>query len=61
VKILSQSVEFDWKTPWKSSEDASAIGSGFFISKDGKIVTNAHVIASAQKVWITLPSRGEER
>jgi len=33
-------------------------GSGFFIDADGHLVTNAHVVAGAQRVTVTLPPRG---
>jgi S1-C subfamily serine protease len=56
------------------NNNVQAIGTGFFVdlksanaseelikSGDKFVVTNAHVIESAAKVWITTPKTGEER
>src|SRR5215469_2191464 len=37
-----------------------AIGSGFVIDPDGYIVTNAHVVAGAQRVQIVLPAEAND-
>jgi serine protease Do len=34
-------------------------GSGFIIREDGYVITNAHVVNRAERIWITLPS-GED-
>ncbi len=36
------------------SKDGDKLGSGFFISRDGKIVTNYHLISGARKVVVKL-------
>ncbi|MBE7218131.1 MAG: trypsin-like peptidase domain-containing protein [Caulobacteraceae bacterium] len=39
--------------------EAQAAGSGFFISADGYIVTNNHVVEDATKITVTLPDQRE--
>jgi S1-C subfamily serine protease len=73
-KVITHMVTFDFEMPFKSSESGAAIGTAFFVdlkslnvpselsSKgDRYLVTNAHVIEYAAKVWVTTPQTGEER
>jgi S1-C subfamily serine protease len=46
-------------TPFGSSQGV-ATGSGFVIDKKGDILTNAHVVAGAQKVTVRLGASGSE-
>jgi len=46
-------------TPSPRAEPGRGIGSGFIISEDGYIVTNAHVVDGASSVTITLQDRQE--
>ncbi len=32
------------------------VGTGFFVSRDGHVLTNEHVIGEAQQIWVTLDS-----
>jgi len=61
VKILAQNVSFDWYNPYKTLYDHESIGTGFFIDSDGYILTCAHVVDEAIKIWFTVPSNGKDK
>jgi S1-C subfamily serine protease len=46
VKIVNQSNQFNWYTPWASGNTGKGTGSGFVISGN-RILTNAHVVKDA--------------
>jgi S1-C subfamily serine protease len=39
----------------QSSSDTNALGSGFVYDKQGRIVTNGHVVGDAKVVYVTFP------
>lgn len=61
AKIIANNVSIDWLKPYKIDNDSESIGTGFFIDNEGYILTCAHVVIDAIKLWITLPSIGKER
>jgi S1-C subfamily serine protease len=58
VNITSRVQAFDFFYGLYSQEGQ---GSGFVIDKEGHILTNFHVIAEAQEVWVTLHDRKKYR
>jgi len=60
VQIFSQIAEFDWLQPYRTPMQGAARGSGFLISDQGDIITNAHVVDQAVAVWIQIPSLGKQ-
>jgi serine protease Do len=61
VQLFVHTAAFNWLEPYKSPKQGRAYGSGFFISSDGYIVSNYHVIESAAGVRIQIPSLGKEQ
>jgi hypothetical protein len=61
VRILAQSIQYDWEIPFKFKEIAGGIGSGFFIDLDGHIVTCSHVVENSKEIFLQLPSIGKKQ
>ena len=60
VRCKIQKIELDWKEPFNTKKGYESIGSGFFIDKEGHILTNYHVVSDSIKVNIQLPKYGNE-
>jgi len=61
VKIITHAAAFNWLEPYKTPEMRQGSGSGFFINKEGDIVTNFHVVNQANLIQIEVPALGLER
>lgn len=60
VQVFSQIAEFNWLQPYSTPGQFAVRGSGFIISAEGFIITNAHVVDQAVAVWIQVPSLGKK-
>ena len=61
VQIFVNTASFNWEEPYKTPKQRKTCGSGFFISDQGLIVTNYHVIDEAAGIKIQIPSLGKEQ
>ena len=61
VKVISHNIIYDWYNPFRAPFDNESIGTGFFIDKNGLILTCCHVVDDSIKLEITLPHKGKKR
>ncbi len=59
VQLFVQLSAVDLLEPYKTPQQGSACGSGFFINDEGYLITNAHVVISAKTIWGQIPSLGK--
>ena len=59
VRIMVHSKSFDFENPQNMGNNTKSSGSGFFIDKEGHILTCSHVVEDATKVMINIPSIGQ--
>jgi len=60
IKVVSQSIDIDYKEPYKIEDTSSSIGTGFFI-KDNYIITCSHCVEKARNVYIEVASEGKRK
>ncbi|MCB9476110.1 MAG: trypsin-like peptidase domain-containing protein [Deltaproteobacteria bacterium] len=49
------------RVPLDANLEATSLGTGFFISRDGFLLTNAHVVAKADRIHIFMHDRSEAK
>ena len=59
IQLFAQVSAIDLLEPYKTPQQGTACGSGFFINDQGYLLTNAHVVISAKTVWAQVPSLGK--
>jgi serine protease Do len=61
VQVFAQVNEFNWLEPYKTPNQAEALGTAFFINQEGDLITNAHVVDQAILLTIQIQSVGKRR
>lgn len=59
VQLFVQSATFNWLEPYKVPQAGASYATGFFISEDGEILTNAHVVNQCLVIHVQIPSFGK--
>lgn len=60
VQIFAHMAVTDMLQPYKTPQQGTGSGSGFFINERGEFITNAHVVGQAKGIWIQIPCLGKE-
>lgn len=61
IKIIVDTIDYDWFSPYKINGSNKSHGSGFFIDDIGHILTCAHVIENYIKIHIIIPDQGQKQ
>ena len=61
VKVITSKNVIDYRRPYHIKNSAESLGTGFFFDLQGHILTCAHVVSHASKVYIEVPHHGQHR
>lgn len=59
VQVIVQTAEVNILQPFRTPQQRITAGSAFFISDQGELITNAHVVEEATSIWVKIPSLGK--
>jgi serine protease Do len=57
VRIIAEDININWQMPYLPKVPSKGQGTGFFIDKDGYIITCAHVVKNAKNIYIEIPNK----
>ena len=60
-RIYADSIEMNFQIPFMMDPPSRGQGTGFFIDKKGYLLTCAHVVDNATRVYIEIPSHGSKK
>jgi len=60
LQIFAHVAVTDMLQPYKTPQQGTSSGSGFFINERGEFITNAHVVGQAKGIWVQIPSLGKQ-
>ena len=61
AQVFVNTMSIDVKEPYKKGSMGSATGSAFFIDREGRLLTNFHVVDNAINLWLMIPALGSEK
>jgi len=61
VRIIAENININWNLPYLIEKPEKGQGTGFFINKEGYILTCAHVVDGAKNLYIDIPSLSSEK
>ena len=57
VRIIAEEININWQMPYLPEVPSKGQGTGFFINKNGYILTCAHVVKNAKNIYIEIPNK----
>jgi serine protease Do len=61
VQVYVSTARFNWIRPYRAPDEQVMVGSGFFINRDGDMLTNYHLVSQARNVKVRLPRLGQKQ
>lgn len=59
VQIQSSDIVFDWALPFKIKNNPLSAASGFFVDKEGRLLTCAHAVENGATITVKIPAEGD--